>query len=103
LMIPLRDTLQDNARFPHKIGEYSASKRPILTTNFGEPKVYFKDGETALLADDYSLSSYIKKLSEVLPVKENLDKIGIGGYNVGLDNFDYKAQAITLKKFITGL
>ena len=42
LIIPLRNTLQDIARFPHKIGEYTAARRPILSTNLGEIKLYFK-------------------------------------------------------------
>ncbi|MEM6965970.1 MAG: glycosyltransferase, partial [Bacteroidota bacterium] len=32
LLIPLRPTLQDEARFPHKLGEYLASGSPVITT-----------------------------------------------------------------------
>ena len=100
LLIPLRNTIQDRARFPHKIGEYSASKRPILSTNLGEPKIYFKDSISAILADTYSLKSYLEKLSDLLPSKERLDKIGMEGYHIGLQNFDHASQAALLKKFI---
>jgi glycosyltransferase involved in cell wall biosynthesis len=35
LLLPLRNTIQDMARFPFKICEYLASKRPIITSNVG--------------------------------------------------------------------
>jgi len=103
LMIPLRNTLQDNARFPHKIGEYSASKRPIISTNLGEVKAYFEDGVSAILADDFSSNSYVNKLATVLSCKTELDKIGEAGYKIGLKSFDYHGQSEDLKKFLLNL
>jgi len=102
-MIPLRDTVQDNARFPHKVGEYSAAKRPILSTNIGELKAYFKNGVSAILANDYTVQSYLTALSTTLCSKETLDSIGKEGYKIGLKNFDYEEQALQLKKFIEAL
>lgn len=103
LMIPLRNTTQDLARFPHKIGEYTAAKRPILSTNLGEPNVYFKDGVSAILADEYSIESYIEKLTTVLSTNVSLGDIGEAGYKVGLKYFDYHSQAASLKYFIFNL
>ena len=53
LLIPLRPTLQDEARFPHKIGEYLASGNPVISTNYGEVKHYFQDGHDMLIASRY--------------------------------------------------
>ena len=103
LIIPLRNTIQDIARFPHKIGEYTASKRPILSTNIGELKSYFKDGESAILVDEYSIDAYYKRLSEVLPQKDLLTEIGLEGYKIGIDNFNYKTQGVKLFEFINTL
>jgi glycosyltransferase involved in cell wall biosynthesis len=103
LLIPLRNTVQDIARFPHKVGEYTASKRPILSTNLGELKAYFKDGESALLADEFSLDSYYDKISGLLLCEEKLDNIGMAGNAVGQQNFDYVEQGKALKKFIDQL
>lgn len=103
LIIPLRNTIQDIARFPHKIGEYTAVKRPILSTNLGELKFYFNDGVSAILADTYSLEAYYDKLSTVLSSMQTLDKIGLEGYNIGLNNFDYRKQGKKLKMFIDNL
>jgi glycosyltransferase involved in cell wall biosynthesis len=103
LMIPLRNTIQDLARFPHKISEYTASGRPIISTNLGEVKIYFKDGISAVLSNEYSLSSYVNKLTEMLPKKTNLDSIGLCGYEIGRASFDYQAQTLQLKNFILNL
>ena len=103
LMIPLRETVQDIARFPHKIGEYTAAKRPILSTNLGEMKSYFIDGVSAILADNYSLKAYYEKLSVMLASRQLLDEIGLKGYAIGQNNFDYKEQGRILKEFIDNL
>lgn len=103
LIIPLRDTMQDIARFPHKIGEYTAAKRPLLSTNLGELEIYFKDGVSAILADTYSIDAYYNKLSVLLSSKQALDQIGLNGHAIGLSNFDYKAQGRMLKKFIDNI
>lgn len=103
LIIPLRNKLQDIARFPHKIGEYTAARRPILSTNLGEIKFYFNDGISAILADNYSIESYYEKLSAIISSKQQLNEIGMEGYNIGLRNFDYKIQGKQLKEFIDHL
>ena len=103
LLIPLRDNIQDIARFPHKIGEYTASKRPILSNNLGELRFYFRDNESALLVDEYTVNSFVKKLDSVLESKDLLNNFGKAGYDVGIKNFDYKAQADELKRFILHL
>ena len=103
LMIPMRNTVQDLARFPHKIGEYTAAKRPILSTNLGELKTYFRDGVSAILADNYSIEAYYDKLASLLSSRQLLDQIGMNGHSIGLANFDYKAQGKQLKAFIDHL
>lgn len=100
LLIPLRNTIQDVARFPHKIGEYTASKRPIISTNVGEVKKYFIDGISAILTETYAVEEYAQKLSEALTQKEWLSVVGKKGYEIGIQNFDYRAQSKKLSDFI---
>ncbi|HMO60624.1 MAG TPA: glycosyltransferase [Ferruginibacter sp.] len=99
LLIPLRNSIQDTARFPHKISEYTASRRPFISTDFGELKYYFKNGESAILANDYTVSAYLEKLEQVLPKQGLLDEIGYNGYQTGMAHFHYQANAGELKKF----
>jgi glycosyltransferase involved in cell wall biosynthesis len=101
LLIPLRDTIQDNARFPHKIGEYTAAKRPILSTYTGELKQYFIDGESALLTNEYAVDAYAAKIATVISSKAEMDKMGEAGYSIGIANFDFINQGKLLSKFLT--
>jgi glycosyltransferase involved in cell wall biosynthesis len=101
LLIPLRKTIQDEARFPHKIGEYTASKRPIVTTNVGEINNYFKDGESAIVVQEYSVEAYVEKIGKYALSLEQLTNMGQKGYEIGLANFDYVAQAKQLQQFIS--
>ena len=41
LLIPLRNTIQDIARFPNKLSEYVGVSGLIITTDVGEIKDYF--------------------------------------------------------------
>lgn len=100
LIVPMRDALQDIAGFHHKVGEYCAAKKPIISTNLGEMKFYFKDGISAILAEDYTIESYLKKLCEILPLKENLKTIAEGGHKVGLEKLNYLNYGKELKQFI---
>lgn len=103
LLIPLRPTVQDTSRFPHKIGEYLASGNPVVTTNVGEIKNYFEDGKTALIADTYSHSQFAEKMQFVLDNPELSKKIGMSGKKLGLKEFDYKIHGRRIKKFLQEL
>ncbi|MDN3655837.1 glycosyltransferase [Ferruginibacter paludis] len=103
LLIPLRDTVQDIARFPHKIGEYTAAGRPLLSTNVGELKNYFTDGVSAILADAYSVESYYHKILPFISSRQKLDQIGREGQAIGKSNFDFRGQGEKLKAFIDSL
>lgn len=104
LLIPMRPTLQDEARFPHKIGEYLAAARPVITCAYGEIKHYdFIDEETALVASDYHPDSFSKKMQYVLDKPEKSIAIGLKGRRMGLENFDYTRHAGRLNNYIAAL
>lgn len=103
LLIPMRPTLQDAARFPHKIGEYLAAGNPVVTTNFGEIVHYFKDGETALVADEYETEQFAQKMQFVLENPEKAKEIGQNGKELGLVEFDYPQIGLRLKAFLEGV
>lgn len=103
LLIPLRPTVQDASRFPHKIGEYLASGNPVITTDVGEIKNYFIDGKTALIADSYTVDAYAEKMRFVLKHPEIARTIGRNGKVLGLNEFDYRVQGGRLSKFLREL
>jgi len=100
LIVPMRNAIQDIAGFHHKIGEYCAAKKPIISTNYGELNYYFQDGVSAILADEYTIDSYYQKLREILPQKEKLNIIAEKGHEIGTMNLKYQHNGILLRNFI---
>jgi glycosyltransferase involved in cell wall biosynthesis len=99
-LIPLRDTIQDCARFPQKICEYLASGRPIVTTNFGEIPHYFIDGKEAVISDEFNTTSFSKKLEWVLENQEKVKVISENSYALGLNLFNTKSYTSRFEKFL---
>ena len=102
LLIPLRPTIQDKARFPHKIGEYLASGNPVISTNYGEVKYYFIDGETMLIADSYNIESFSNKMQFVIDNPVEAQKIGKNGQTLASSDFDYKNYGAKIIDFLNG-
>ncbi len=100
LLIPLRPTIQDKARFPHKIGEYLASGAPIITTSYGEVKHYFTDRVDALIANEYNTGLFAEKMNYVIENPEEAKRIGKNGRILGVKEFDYRKHGKNLLKFI---
>lgn len=100
LMIPLRNSIEDIARFPNKICEYTAAHGLIVTTNVGEMKYYFKNGENAIVADEFSISSIAKRLNELENGKYDIEKIRENAYITGIENFSIDAYKEKLYKFL---
>ena len=100
LFIPLTKSVQDMARFPFKICEYLASKRPIITSDVGEIVIYFENGKNALIADSEIIDSFVAQIDYVIDNPEKIKKIGEEGYLMGRKVFDYKSYSHDLKKLI---
>lgn len=103
LLIPLRPNLQDIARFPHKIGEYMGSGNPVISTNVGEVRYYFKDMENMLIAADYDTKKYAEKMQIVLDQPEKVREIGLRGQAEGRILFDYHSKAAEINEFFERL
>jgi len=100
LLIPLQDNLQDKARFPFKISEYTASARPIVTSDSGAIVDYFEDGKNALLAKTGDINDFSAKLNFILDNPQKAELIGLNGYTLGMQYFNYKSYTSTLWKLI---
>jgi glycosyltransferase involved in cell wall biosynthesis len=103
LLIPLRPTLQDKARFPHKIGEYMASGNPVISTNYGEVKHYFRDMFDMLIADSYDKKLFAEKMQFILNQPEEARKIGANGKETASKYFDYRSYGPKIINFIDSL
>ncbi|OWW27017.1 hypothetical protein B4Q04_04890 [Zobellia sp. OII3] len=103
LLIPLRPTVQDRARFPHKIGEYLASGNPVITTDIGEVKNYFEHGKTALIANSYNMDAFSKEMKFIIenPIKSK--EIGLQGQEMGRREFDYRTLGENMWEFVENI
>lgn len=95
LIIPMRNTDQDKARFPHKIGEYCASGKPIITNPVGEVLNYF-NASNALLCESYDVNAYSRQMIAVANHEVDSNLISQNSYNTGLRNFNYRSYTETL-------
>lgn len=100
LMIPLRNTIEDIARFPNKICEYTAAHGLIVTTKNGEIEHYFKNGDNAIVADEYTVSSVAYRLDEIESGIYDIDLIKRNAYKTGLDNFSVNAYKSSVYNFL---
>lgn len=100
LLIPLRPTLGDIARFPHKTGEYMASGNPVISTNYGEMKVYFTDMENMFLAETYDKNQFAEKMRFVIDNPVQSKKIGEHGKKLAYNLFHFKSRTEIINNFL---
>ena len=103
LMIPLRNTIEDSARFPNKICEYTAAKGLIVTTNFGEIPYYFKDGDNAVVALDCTSEAIAAKFDEIELGKYDIESIKRKSEETGRAFFNTKAYQEVLLTFLRNI
>lgn len=99
LLIPLSESLQDQARFPFKICEYVASKRPILTSSVGVINDYFSDGVNAFVVPPDDAELFSDKLKLVAESNLIADKVGMTGYELGYHHFHFEKYGGEMKSF----
>lgn len=93
-------TVQTKAGFPTKLGEYFASKKPVLATNFGDIERYFLDGTDIIIADSGDPESIAKKIKWMLQNPEALDKITWSGYCKAKELLDFQESIKKVIRFI---
>jgi glycosyltransferase involved in cell wall biosynthesis len=100
LAITRPSTIQTKAGFPTKLGEYYATGRPVLATNFGDMTKYFTDGEEIVMAECGDPESIAKKILWMLQNSEELDKISGKGYEKAKKLLEYKNSVSRMIEFI---
>jgi len=100
LLIPISNNLQDRARFPFKLCEYTAAKRPIITSDMGAITEYFENNVNALISKSGDIESFASKINLILEKHDLANKIGAKGYELGKDVFNYRAYTEDFKLFI---
>lgn len=89
LAITRPSTIQTQAGFPTKLGEYFATKRPVLATNFGDMEAYFTDGVDIIIAECENPESIALKIKWMLQNNRELASITESGYNKAKQLLEY--------------
>jgi len=103
LLIPLRENVQDEARFPHKIAEYCFAGRPLVSTNFGEVKRLFTDKVNAVVCSKYNPREFSECLRYLSDNPAKADYIGENGRLLASSIFDYSVYALPLVQMVRAL
>jgi glycosyltransferase involved in cell wall biosynthesis len=91
---------QAQGGFPTKLGEYLATKNPVIVTDVGEIKKYLTDGVSAFISKPDSAEEFAKKIDDCLSDPQKASRIGINGYAVALKNFYYASQSDKISDFL---
>ncbi|HEY5535882.1 MAG TPA: glycosyltransferase [Ignavibacteria bacterium] len=100
LAITRPSTIQTKAGFPTKLGEYFATKRPVLATNFGDMDKYFTDGLDIIMAECGNPESIALKIIWMLKNNKELDLISRRGYDRAYQLLEYKNSVNRLINFL---
>jgi glycosyltransferase involved in cell wall biosynthesis len=101
LAITRPSTVQTQAGFPTKLGEYFAAKRPVLSTDFGDIERYFKDGVDLVIAEAGNPESIAAKIKWMLRNDDTLELISGTGYDKAKKLLEYKTAIKRIVEFIS--
>jgi glycosyltransferase involved in cell wall biosynthesis len=92
LTITRPSTIQTQAGFPTKLGEYFATEKPILATNFGDMEAYFTDTVDLIIAECGNPESIALKIKWMLQNTKELESITRRGYKKARQLLEYNTS-----------
>lgn len=93
---------QTKAGFPTKLGEYFATRRPVLATDFGDIERYFHNGVDLLMAESGNPESIALKIKWMIENPESSDQIARRGVEKAKELLDYNQSVPRMIQFING-
>ena len=85
-------TIQTQAGFPTKLGEYFASKKQILVTNFGDIERYFLKDVDVVMAQSGDVEQIAQKIKWMIENKPAAEYIRHAGYKTAGLLLEYKSS-----------
>ncbi len=101
LLLPLFNTIQDNARFPHKFGEYLASGTVVITNKIGEIATYLNHLDNVIFASNNNPAEIAYWIDWVIENKISAEEIGKKGRMIAKEYFDYRLYSVQLSNFLS--
>ncbi len=90
LTITRPSTIQTMAGFPTKLGEYLATGKPVLATDFGDMKKYFTDGTDIIMAECSNPASIAHKIKWMLLNPLELNNIAERGHKRAIELLEFR-------------
>jgi len=100
LLIPLFNTVKDRARFPHKLGEYLATGRPVISTDGGEIAGYLENGKQGLFAESGNVNQFASCMDYVIENPKEAERIGLEGQIICKSQFSHINLGLLLYDFL---
>jgi glycosyltransferase involved in cell wall biosynthesis len=92
LTLTRRSTVQTLAGFPTKLGEYFASKKKVLVTNFGDIERYFTKDKDLVIAETGNVEEVSQKIKWILENDTDAEVIAAAGYQRAKLLLEYKSS-----------
>ena len=92
LVLPRPDSKQSEGGFPTKLGEYLASKQPVVVTKVGEIPLYLEDNVSAFLVEPDNVQELADKLLFIIANYSKARDVAEQGYAVAYRNFNPAIQ-----------
>jgi glycosyltransferase involved in cell wall biosynthesis len=96
-------SLQANAGFPTKLGEYLATGKPVVVTRTGEIDTYLADGVNVYFAPPDDAPAFAERLRHVLSHPDEAAQVGRRGREAALEFFDFRANSRRIWEFVKQL
>jgi glycosyltransferase involved in cell wall biosynthesis len=97
-LLPLRDNLYNQSRWPNKIGEYMAAGRPTIASNVGELVPLFKSNRIGLLVDN-DVNDIAEKIIYFFQNPHIAEEMGYNARILAEREFSWKRLADRLESF----
>jgi glycosyltransferase involved in cell wall biosynthesis len=88
--------IQTQAGFPTKLGEYIASGKQVLTTNFGDIEKYFTPMKEIVTAECGNIEDISNRLKWMIENPEDAERIRAAGYNRAKEFLSYEKSIIRI-------
>jgi glycosyltransferase involved in cell wall biosynthesis len=99
LINPRKSGILADTGFPTKLGEYFATKIPVISTKVGDLRQYFTDKNELIFAEPDDPNSLAEAILFAYENKERALEIGLNGYNWASNNLDYMKNSLKLIEF----
>jgi len=98
--LPLADTLANRARFPHKLGDYLACGRAVITTDVGDYAAMLRTADAAVVASD--LTAFTQQLDVLLHDRDRRAYYAERGRAWVAATLDWSVLAPSILAFVEG-